>query len=64
LGAELAARFTNREPFATLDGLRMSKHKMFFTSEKAERELGYRARPYSQGLSDAIDWFRRNGYLH
>jgi dihydroflavonol-4-reductase len=37
---------------------------MFFTSEKAERELGYRARPYSQGLSDAIDWFRRNGYLH
>jgi dihydroflavonol-4-reductase len=64
LGAELAARITNREPFATLDGLRMSKHKMFFTSEKAERELGYRARPYGQGLSDAIDWFRRNGYLH
>jgi dihydroflavonol-4-reductase len=64
LAAELAARFTNREPFATLDGLRMSKHKMFFVSEKAERELGYRARPYVQGLSDAIDWFRRNGYLH
>jgi dihydroflavonol-4-reductase len=64
LGAEFAARFTNREPFATLDGLRMAKHKMFFVSEKAERELGYRARPYIQGLSDAIDWFRRNGYLH
>jgi dihydroflavonol-4-reductase len=64
LGAELAARFTKREPFATLDGLRMSKYEMFFTSENAERELGYRARPYTQALSDAIDWFRRNGYLH
>jgi dihydroflavonol-4-reductase len=63
LGAELAARVTNREPFATLDGLRMAKHKMFFTSQKAERELGYHARPYIQGLSDATDWFRRHGYL-
>jgi dihydroflavonol-4-reductase len=41
----------------------MSKNKMFFTSAKAERELGYRARPYRQGLEDALAWFREAGYL-
>ena len=50
-------------PFATVDGLRMAKHHMFFTSAKAERELGFRARPYGEALADAIDWFREAGYL-
>jgi dihydroflavonol-4-reductase len=36
---------------------------MFFTSGKAERELGYRARPHLQALSDAIAWFSAHGYL-
>jgi dihydroflavonol-4-reductase len=61
--AEAAAQVTGREPFATVSGLRMAKHRMYFTSAKAERELGYRARPYDQALADAIDWFRRAGYL-
>jgi dihydroflavonol-4-reductase len=47
----------------TLDGLRMAKNKMFFSSAKAERELGYRARPYREGIADAIAWFRQAGYL-
>ena len=47
--AETMARFTGREPFATVDGLRMAKHHMFFTSAKAERDLGFRARPYRRG---------------
>ncbi len=62
-GAELYAKFSGKEPFVTVDGLRMSKNKMYFTSAKAERELGYRARPYGEGLSHALDWFRANGYL-
>jgi dihydroflavonol-4-reductase len=62
--AELGARFTGKEPFITLDGLRMAKHRMFFTSAKAEHELGFRARPYIEGLRDAIEWFRAAGYLH
>ena len=49
------------EPFVTLDGLRMARKKMFFTSAKAERELGYRARPAADGLADAVAWFRRAG---
>jgi dihydroflavonol-4-reductase len=36
---------------------------MFFTSAKAERELGIRPRPYSEGLRDAIDWFRHQRYI-
>jgi dihydroflavonol-4-reductase len=47
----------------TVDALRMSKNKMYFTSAKAERVLGYSARPYREGLKDALDWFRANGYL-
>ncbi len=62
-GAELYAKFSGKEPFVTVDGLRMSKNKMYFTSAKAERELGYKARPYGEGLSDALDWFRANGFL-
>jgi dihydroflavonol-4-reductase len=61
--AEAAARLTGREPFATVDGIRMSEHRMFFTAAKAERDLGFRARPYRQGLEDAIRWFRDAGYL-
>ncbi|WP_409560955.1 hopanoid-associated sugar epimerase [Hyphomicrobium sp. MC8b] len=62
-GAELAARVTGREPFATVDGLRMAKYKMFFSSAKAERELGYRARPAREALAEAFNWFQRAGYL-
>ncbi|AKM02864.1 MULTISPECIES: hopanoid-associated sugar epimerase [Burkholderia] len=63
VGAEAVAKFTKKEPFVTVDGLRMSKNKMYFTSAKAERELGYRARPYREGLRDALDWFGSAGYL-
>jgi dihydroflavonol-4-reductase len=61
--AEATARFTGREPLATVDGLRMSKHHMFFSAAKAERDLGFRARPYREALGDAIRWFREAGYL-
>jgi len=60
---EAVARITGREPMLTRDGLRMSKNKMFFSSAKAEAELGYSARPYGEGITDAIEWFRRAGYL-
>lgn len=61
--AEAVARVTGREPFATVDGLRMAKYRMFFSSAKAERTLGYRARPYQEALRDAVAWFRAAGYL-
>jgi dihydroflavonol-4-reductase len=62
-GAEAMARLTGREPFATVDGVRMSKKKMFFSSARAVDELGYAPRPARQALTDAIAWFKANGYL-
>jgi len=61
--AEAVAKVTGKEPFLTADALRMSRYRMFFSSEKAKRELGYTARPYKEGLKDALGWFGDNGYL-
>jgi dihydroflavonol-4-reductase len=63
LMAEAAAHLTHKEPFITMDGLRMSQHRMFFSSAKAERCLGYAARPYGEALTDALAWFDQNGHL-
>ena len=62
-GAEAVARLTGREPFVTADSLRMAGHRMFFTSAKAEAELGYAARPATAALADALTWFRAQGML-
>ena len=59
--AEAVAQVTGREPFLTRDALKMSRNLMFFSSAKAERELGYRARPYGEALADALAWFRAHG---
>jgi dihydroflavonol-4-reductase len=61
--AEAIARITGKEPFLTADALRMSRYRMFFSSQKAVRELGYAPRPYKEGLQDALNWFGENGYL-
>jgi dihydroflavonol-4-reductase len=61
--AEGVGLITGREPFLTLDGLRMAGHHMFFNDAKARREFGYSTRPYREGIADAIAWFRRHGYL-
>jgi dihydroflavonol-4-reductase len=63
LAAEAAAQITGREPFLTRDALRMAGHHMFFTSARAERVLGYRARPHRLALQDALSWYRTAGYL-
>jgi dihydroflavonol-4-reductase len=61
--AELIGRITGQEPFLTKDALKMASHHMYFSSAKAERELGYSARPYGEALKDALDWFRARGYV-
>jgi dihydroflavonol-4-reductase len=63
VGAELIARATGREPFITVDGVRMARKRMYFSSHKACRELGYRPRPAREAIGDAVAWFRANGYL-
>ncbi len=61
--AEGLARLTGREPFVTADALKMSRYRMFFSSAKARRDLGYTTRPSMDGLKDAFDWFAGAGYL-
>ncbi len=61
--AEGVSRISGRSGRITLEGVRMSRKKMFFSSAKAQRELGYRWRPPLQAFEDAIRWFRDNGLL-
>jgi dihydroflavonol-4-reductase len=61
--AQNVAKVNGREPFMTVDGLKMSRYRMFFNSDKARRELGYSARPHLQGLEDALDWFAAHNYF-
>lgn len=51
-----------REPRATIDAVRMGRKRMFVSSAKAERELGWRIAPVDDALRRAVDWFRANGY--
>ena len=59
---ERIASITKKEPQATVDSVKMSKKKMFFSSEKAVQKLGYHYRPGSEGLKDAINWFNEHHY--
>ncbi|RLB07224.1 MAG: NAD-dependent dehydratase [Deltaproteobacteria bacterium] len=61
--AELIAKITKKEPFITVDGVLMSKKKMFFSIRKAKKELGYNPRPVDEAIKDSIDWFRQKGYI-
>lgn len=47
------------EPQATVDGLRMSRKRMYFSSARAIRELGYRPRPAQDAIAAAVRWFQR-----
>ncbi len=51
-----------REPRVTLDSVRMGRKKMFASSAKAERELGWKIVPVDEALRRAVDWFRAHGY--
>jgi dihydroflavonol-4-reductase len=58
----VTGRIRGREPRATIDAVRMGRKKMFVTSAKAERELGWKIVPVDNALKRAADWFRANGY--
>ncbi|HUK01988.1 MAG TPA: hopanoid-associated sugar epimerase [Steroidobacteraceae bacterium] len=61
--AESWARLTRGHTRITVDGVRMARKRMYFSSSRAVRELGYRWRPPLEALTDAVAWFRDNGYL-
>ena len=60
---ETISKFTGEPPRVPLAGVRMAKHKMFFNPVKAIRELGLPQTNPKQALTDAVEWFRANGYV-
>jgi dihydroflavonol-4-reductase len=58
----ITGRILKREPRATVDTVRMGKKKMFASSDKAERELGWKIVPVGDALRRAVKWFQANGY--
>jgi dihydroflavonol-4-reductase len=57
------ARITGIPPMMTRDHIKMARQKMFYSSDKAKRELGYAPRPVRSAIEDAVAWFRANGML-
>ena len=58
----VTGRIMGREPRATIDAVRMGRKKMFVSSAKAERELGWTIVPVDDALRRATTWFRAKGY--
>jgi dihydroflavonol-4-reductase len=61
--AEAFTRGLGRASRITVEGVRMSKKRMFFSSAKAVRDLGYRHRPPLEAFADAVQWYRQQGLL-
>jgi dihydroflavonol-4-reductase len=59
----VTGRIRGREPRATIDAVRMGRKKMFVSSAKAERELGWKVGPVDNALARAVAWFREGGYV-
>lgn len=63
-GVETAfSRLVGKEPRVSLDGVRMSRHRMYFDGSKAVRELGMPQTPVEEALARAVTWFRQHGYV-
>lgn len=60
---EAVAQISGKEPMLTVDALNMSRRHMYFSSAKAQAELGYRARPYREAIADALVWFKAHGTI-
>jgi dihydroflavonol-4-reductase len=54
---------SGRSTRVTVEGVRMARKRMFFSSDKAARELGYRSRPAHCAFEDAVSWLRTEGLL-
>ncbi|HEY4777325.1 MAG TPA: hopanoid-associated sugar epimerase [Candidatus Acidoferrales bacterium] len=58
------SRLAGREPQIPVEGVKMSRHRMFVESDKAERELGYKPTSVEAALGRAVTWYQQHGYLN
>ena len=59
----ITGRIRGKEPRATLEEVKMGRKKMYASSARAERELGFKVVPVYAAMRTAIEWFRANGYV-
>ncbi|HTV59148.1 MAG TPA: hopanoid-associated sugar epimerase [Verrucomicrobiae bacterium] len=57
------SRLAGREPQIPVEGVKMSRHRMFVSSDKAARELGYAPGPVEKALERAVQWYSAHGYI-
>jgi dihydroflavonol-4-reductase len=60
---EFISRIAGREPKIPVEGVKMSRHRMFVETGKAERELGYVHSSVESALERAVRWYEQNGYI-
>src|ERR1700723_181950 len=60
---EFFARLRGREPQIPAEGVKMSRHRMFVESDKAERQLGYKPTPVEAALERTVRWYEAHGYV-
>jgi dihydroflavonol-4-reductase len=60
---EFYSRLAGREPRIPVEGVKMSRHKMFVESDKAARELGYKPAKVEAALERAVRWYEEHGYI-
>lgn len=61
--SEAAARFRVGEPRVPLTAVRMAAKRMYFSSEKAVRELRLPQTPVEEALREAVEWFLSRGFV-
>src|SRR5271163_3275401 len=60
---ELISRLRGREPQIPVEGVKMSRHRMFVESDKADKELGYKPGSVEAALERAVRWYESHGYI-
>jgi dihydroflavonol-4-reductase len=60
---QLFSRLTGRQPQIPVEGVKISRHRMFVESDKAERELGYKPTSIEAALERAVRWYEEHGYV-
>ncbi|HVG21791.1 MAG TPA: hopanoid-associated sugar epimerase [Blastocatellia bacterium] len=56
-------KLAGREPDVPLESVKLARHKMWFDSSKAARELGLPRSPIEGALLRAVRWFEEHGYV-
>lgn len=56
------SRLVGRDPSIPVEGVKMSRHRMFVATGKAERELGFAPGAVEDALARAVTWYQEHGY--